>query len=229
MKDDQADEHEPNLAKANDAPRDTSDTRPRPATPAGRGRPRCASTSTAILEATLDLIADLGSIQAVSIEAVAAKAGVSKATIYRRWPNKSALLSEAIHSMKQPLPAELPGRSIREDLILIGKSFRTDFSERDRAVIRAMTLELAVNPTAMSEGHKPLDKRREFIRAVIAAGIERGEVRPDIDLQLALAMFISPLMAINIYQVFPDLHGREDLVESVVDNLLAGIAATTED
>ena len=59
------------------------------------GRPRSAKADEAIIEALLDLLADGTPAEAISIESVAAKAGVGKATIYRRWANKEALLVDA--------------------------------------------------------------------------------------------------------------------------------------
>src|SRR4030095_12401343 len=67
------------------------------------GRPRSERAERAIIEATLDLLAEVG-IAALSIEQVAARAGVGKATIYRRWPNKEALIIDAAASMKGPVP-----------------------------------------------------------------------------------------------------------------------------
>src|SRR5262245_30385720 len=94
------------------------------AEPAGPriGRPRSETAERAIIEATLDLIAADG-LAAVSIEGVAAKAGVGKTTIYRRWPNKDALICDAAASLKAPLP-ELPGESVREDLLLLARAMQ---------------------------------------------------------------------------------------------------------
>src|SRR4029453_16014511 len=65
------------------------------------GRPRSEQAEQAIIEATLDLFAEQG-FEGVCVEAVAARAGVGKATIYRRWPNKEELLLAALSSMKSP-------------------------------------------------------------------------------------------------------------------------------
>src|SRR4030095_14956520 len=79
----------PDAQPASRAPKDRAE-------PAGPriGRPRSETAERAIIEATLDLIAADG-LSAVSIEGVAAKAGVGKTTIYRRWPNKEALICDA--------------------------------------------------------------------------------------------------------------------------------------
>jgi len=70
-------------------------TRPRP------GRPRSEQAEQAIIEATLDLFAEQG-FEGACVEAIAARAGVGKATIYRRWPNKEELLLAAFSSLKSP-------------------------------------------------------------------------------------------------------------------------------
>jgi len=79
------------------------------------GRPRSEQAEQAIIEATLDLFAERG-FEGVCVEAVAARAGVGKATIYRRWPNKEELLLAAFGSLKSPFP-EPKGVSVREDLL----------------------------------------------------------------------------------------------------------------
>src|ERR1700754_3722021 len=88
------------------------------------GRPRNAQADEAILEAVLELLSAGQSAAAISIEAVAAKAGVGKATIYRRWPNKEALLIDAVQAMKGPSP-ELAGESVRDDLITLIAGMRS--------------------------------------------------------------------------------------------------------
>src|SRR5690348_10869274 len=79
------------------------------------GRPRSEQAEQAIIEATLDLFAEQG-FEGVCVEAVASRAGVGKATIYRRWPNKEELLLAALGSMKSPFP-EPEGTSARDDLV----------------------------------------------------------------------------------------------------------------
>src|SRR2546430_2040846 len=67
--------------------------------PRAPGRPRSVRVDEAIIDAVLDLLAD-GSIESLSIEAIAARAGVGKATLYRRWSNKDDLLLDAIRTLK---------------------------------------------------------------------------------------------------------------------------------
>src|SRR5215813_8798742 len=82
------------------------------------GRPRSARADGAIIEAVLDLLAEGTPAEAISIEAVATKAGVGKATIYRRWSNKEALLVDAVATLKGD-PPKISGESVRDDLVTL--------------------------------------------------------------------------------------------------------------
>src|SRR3954462_5033445 len=93
------------------------------------GRPRSERAAKAIIDATLDLLAEEGGVAGVSIEAVAARAGVGKTTIYRRWPNKEALIVDALAALKTPLPVPA-GRSVREDLIALTLAMRSTREDR---------------------------------------------------------------------------------------------------
>src|SRR3569832_490929 len=84
----------------------------------GPGRPRSARADEAIIEAVLDLFAEGHTADALSIEAIAARAGVGKATIYRRWPNKDALIVDAVIALKGTVPP-INCESVREDLIIL--------------------------------------------------------------------------------------------------------------
>src|SRR5438552_17303325 len=85
------------------------------------GRPRSERAEKAIIDATLDLLVEEAGVAGLSIEAIAGRAGVGKTTIYRRWPNKEALIIDALASLKRPLPP-VPGRSVREDLVVMARA-----------------------------------------------------------------------------------------------------------
>jgi len=88
-----------------------------PTEPAPRGRPRSARAHEATLEAAAGLLLERG-LDAVSMDAVAARAGVSKATIYRWWPTKESLALDALYtqwSAAAPVPRDTG--SLRDDLI----------------------------------------------------------------------------------------------------------------
>lgn len=188
------------------------------------GRPRSEAVSRAILDAALDLVAEHGSVGAISMEAVATRSGASKATIYRRWSSKEELLAAAVDSIKSPPELDLPHESVRDDLIRLGKSARTSLPDKERGVLRSIMFEAARNPELQKQQDKYMARRREAGRAVFRYWLERGELRPDTDPALAAAMFINTILMIMVYDHYPDLKSP-DLVERVVDQLLRGIEA----
>src|SRR5215468_11607735 len=96
-----------------------------------RGRPRSEEADRAIIGAALDMFAESGA-EGLCMEQVAARAGVGKATIYRRWPGKEDLLLDALAALKTPLP-EPAGRSVREDLVAVLDAMCRDAADPRRA------------------------------------------------------------------------------------------------
>src|ERR1700722_17415245 len=150
--------------------------------PANRrpGRPRSEQAEQAIIEATLDLFAEQG------FEGVAARAGVGKATIYRRWPNKEELLLAAFGSLKSPFP-EPKGVSVRDDLLAMVEVMCADKADPRKARRYALLLgEGEKYPRLMARYKETVvEPRRDVMRAVIRRGIETGELRPDVDVEVA--------------------------------------------
>src|SRR5262245_51396421 len=96
-----------------------------------RGRPRSAQAEQAVLAAALDLIAERGP-EGLGIEQVAARAGVGKATIYRRWRGKEDMLLDAIGSLGSDIPVP-QGRSVRADLVALLDAFCREAADPRRA------------------------------------------------------------------------------------------------
>lgn len=187
-----------------------------------KGRPRSEAVSQSILEATLDLIAERGNIADVSVERVAERSGVSKASIYRRWSAKEELIAAAIDSMKAPLPTEMPRTSLRDDLVHIGNSMRKTMSARDKKVVKCVMLEIR-EPDYKRQHDRLVKQRRQFVKDTFAYWVEHGEMADGVDLDLAVAMFISPLLTIFVYGHYADLRA-DDTVERFVDGLIRGLA-----
>lgn len=191
-----------------------------PPTPA-KGRPRSEAVSQAILEAALDLIAEHENLAEVSVEAIAERAGVSKASIYRRWSSKGEIIAATMESVKAPLPADMPHTSLRDDLIHMAHSMTRVIDPRDMKIVKCMML--AVNdPDYQRHHHRLVEHRRKFVRDTFAYWIERGQARPDLDLHLAVAMFISPLLTIYVYGQYSDVQ-KPDTIERIVDTVLHGM------
>jgi AcrR family transcriptional regulator len=188
------------------------------------GRPRSERAARAIIDATIDLLAEEGGVTGVSIEAVAARAGVGKTTIYRRWPNKEALIIDALADLKQPFPVPR-GESARDDLIAIARAFITGRADKKRLDCYWSIMGGADRyPELMSRfTREVVEPRRDTIRMVLRRGIATGELRPDLDVEVTLWLVMGALAqrsrAVGAGPV------PEDFAEKVIDALMAGIAA----
>jgi AcrR family transcriptional regulator len=191
--------------------------------PRSPGRPRSTRVDEAILEATLDLLAEGNTIEALSIEAIAARAGVGKATIYRRWPGKEALLIDALRSLKGPPP--MPnGQSVREDLVNLLSAVGRNPDARAAAIMPCMMTAMQRSPEQYRIYQEMLEPRRQVMRDVLRRGIERDELRADLDIELTLSILTGPVLLQRMMRWQPDLDD-DSLPERVVDAVFAGIAA----
>ena len=187
-----------------------------------RGRPRSEKARLAILEAAAELLLARG-LSAVSMDAVAERAGVSKATIYRWWPTKETLALDALYN--EWAAAQPPARStgtLRGDLLALLRPWvRLAASRPYGRVIGALITEAQTDP-AFAEVYlsRFVEPRRDQARAVFRTGIERGEIPADTKVEVALDMLYGPL-----YHRL--LHGHaplsERFVRDVVDTALGGI------
>src|ERR671910_420674 len=166
------------------------------------GRPRDARADRAILEATLELIAERG-VHAFRTEDVAARAGVGKGAIYRRYRSKNELVTAAV--------AEL----VREEIELYRRSLPARLMPN---LIGAMA-EQPELARAMRGGF--LAGRRAALREVLRRGVQRGDLRPDLDLELALDVLGGPLFYRLLVTGGPL---DEQLAEGIADLILRGFA-----
>lgn len=186
------------------------------------GRPRSAKADEAIMSAVIDLLSEGQAGSALSMEAVAARAGVGKATIYRRWPNKEAMLVDAVRTMKGP-PVQPPGESIRGDLIALATANRGTRMEAYGKVTACLLPDLVRDEELRKAFSAVMEPRRDLTRAVLRRGIENGELRADLDIELSLLMLSSPSMVQNWLNWNPNVP-REGFAEKLVDAFLRGAA-----
>jgi AcrR family transcriptional regulator len=187
------------------------------------GRPRNARVDEAILDAVIALLGGGQSVDALSMDAVAAKAGVGKATIYRRWPNKEALLIDAVATMKGPLP-EPVGESVRDDLVMLVAATRQKRMEQYGKVAACIFPQLVRSPEMHSVYQGVVEPRRDVMREVLKRGIRNGELRADLDVEMTLLMLSGPALAQNMMRWNPRVPD-EGFAESLVDAVLRGAAA----
>ena len=186
------------------------------------GRPRSEQAEQAIIEATLDLFAEQG-FEGVCVEAVAARAGVGKATIYRRWPNKEELLLAAFGSLKSPFP-EPKGVSVRDDLLAMVEVMCADKADPRKARRYALLLgEGEKYPRLMARYKETVvQPRRDAMRAVIRRGIQTGELRADTDVEIAMLSLTGAIMSLEKSE---DGTFDGDFAARLVDGLLLGLSA----
>jgi AcrR family transcriptional regulator len=211
----------------------TSSTRPGTTSSGGngapaRGRPRSEKAHQAILAAAAELLLARG-VAAVSMDAVAERAGVSKATIYRWWPTKEALALDALYTewaAFQPDPRDTG--SLRGDLLALLRPWARAVRSRPYArVIAALLTEVHTDPAFAAEYHKRLvEPRRDQARAVFRRAVERREIPAGTSIEVAVDLVYGPLW----HRL---LHGHAPLndrfVQDVVSTALRGIqpSATT--
>jgi AcrR family transcriptional regulator len=152
------------------------------AEPGGRG----ATRETAILRATLELLAESGYDQ-LTIDAVAARARSSKATIYRRWPGKAALVITAVrrHAAQPAATAAPDTGSLRSDLLAAVESMRASLAGQDAALIIGLLGAMHRDPElADVVRDQVLDVKREVFGTVIVRAVARGDVPATADAAL---------------------------------------------
>jgi AcrR family transcriptional regulator len=195
-----------------------------PTLPAPRppGRPRSSHADAAIANAVLSLLAEGTTVEALTMEAVAARAGVGKATIYRRFADKDELVLAAVEAVK-PRPPEPAGVSVRDDLVAIAAHVGRVREGIAGQIMPCMVPELQRPGRLRDLYMKLVEDRREITRSVLRRGIATGELRPDVDIELAAALLAAPNTMTSL-GMMPRLD-PEGLAERTVDMVLRGIGA----
>ena len=158
------------------------------------GRPRSEEARRAILRATQELLVEDGFTR-LRLEHVAARAGVGKATIYRRWRSKEALTLDLVLELAGPhLDIADVGDTRAELLAAVRNSLDAIVATSWGPVIRAMLSQIAGNPVIGDPFRAAVvARRRSEIAQVIARGIARGDLRPDADASIATELLVGPV------------------------------------
>jgi AcrR family transcriptional regulator len=187
-----------------------------------RGRRRDLSKDVAALEATIKLLAVEG-LAGLSMDRVAVAAGISKVTMYTRWGSKTELIGAALSHLQVDHVPE-PTGNVRDDLVAHLEAMRAQYDAvGGKGIIGTC---LADEPTsggllAIIRRSTLLPRRAHFAR-VLQAGIDRGELRADLDIERAVSMLVGQLYADH-------LAGRPmglGWAQSVVDSALGGLAGS---
>ncbi|MFL6111514.1 MAG: TetR/AcrR family transcriptional regulator, partial [Catenulispora sp.] len=162
------------------------------------GRPRSEAAEQAILAAVLELLGQGVPYGALSMEQVAGRAGVGKATLYRRWANKESLVVDAISTLlaEYPTPDLTDGRSTRDHMVeyldIMGDKLRSD---RAGLVFTSVMATAMTNPELVHRYQQvAVEPRRDQLRAILRHGMATGELRADLDVELTVRMLASPVV-----------------------------------
>lgn len=185
-----------------------------------RGRPRSREADRAILRATAELLEDEG-YERLSMEAIARRAGVGKATLYRRWSNKADLVVDVIRAAFEAYPIADTGDT-RKDLLAMSERALSIIDGRVGRIMQAVSSELGRNAELAAVVRDSLmEPRREALRAVVRRGMERGDIRADIDPDLVLDALVGALF----YRIqTTDQSPTPADAEALVDLLFRGMA-----
>lgn len=184
------------------------------------GRPRSEEVEHAIIQATTGLLAEVG-YESLSMEAIAARAGVAKTTIYRRWDNKEDLVFAALAQLKRPLPA-LGGTDVRADMLTLLDNVRRQWTD---SVHGELMHRLSVGGLDHPELYRQFRERliaprRAVMLGVLSRGRDEGLIRADVDLPLVLDLMIAPILsAAFTHQPLP----TPAELRLIVDIVLAGV------
>jgi AcrR family transcriptional regulator len=187
------------------------------------GRPRSERAKSAILKAAGELLVEQG-LRAMTVESVARRAGVSKKTIYRWWPNKGILALDAFYE---------DWSSAQQDLTPDTGTLLGDLRRRARATVRLMTSERlgpvfaallgeAQGDDALADAVREhvLEPLRAQARAIFRRAIARGELRADTDVEVAIDLFQGPLFLRLLYTRSPL---QETFADQIAEMALNGV------
>jgi AcrR family transcriptional regulator len=189
--------------------------------PVTRGRPRDSRVDEAILTATFRQLIDVG-YGALSIEAIAAEAGVAKTTIYRRHPTKKDLVIAAMTAATpfEPPPLDIPSREALE--LFIRTAIHLLIDSGAFRILGSLLIEERREPGLLETFRTNLlAPRRAMVEAMLRRGIERGEVRPDIDTLVVTEMIAGAVMG---HHVILGLTSSEDWIRELIDHVWRAIA-----
>ena len=201
---------------------------PPPSQPAARrGRPRDAALDRTVVETVLRLLAEGSSVGELSIEGIARQAGVGKASVYRRWPNKDALLLDVLRDVRD-IEEQLPepaGESVREDLVAAVEATRLrSLAKYESALTRNMLTQVH-GSQELWQRYRELFilPRRRVLAGILRRGVDEGQIRAELgdDMDLLVDMVAGPVLyraAMN-----PDALLVPGLAEQVVDVFLDGV------
>ena len=188
--------------------------------------PRAARSKQAILDATRELLAESGDVGSLTVEAVAARSGVAKTTIYRRWRDKWELALDAVMiDMLPGFAAPVDVGDTRKELVTFVDAARKNLSTLPSApAMQGLASQIATEPElGRVYREQVVEPRREQLRPVVERGIARGDLRPDTDVRLVHELLVGPIFYRLLFSGGPI---DRKLSVRIVDAVLEGFTPT---
>jgi TetR/AcrR family transcriptional regulator, regulator of autoinduction and epiphytic fitness len=188
--------------------------------------PRIERTRRVVLDATLDLLGESG-YGAVTIEAVAARSGVAKSTIYRHWPGRVELILDAFHELKAPVAPPAEG-DVRETVIAVLENLARMTVDSTWSLCLPSLIDAAARDPEARRLHGEISAQgRRSLVDLLATGVERGELPANLEPELMAEALVGPILLRRLMSLPP--FDPAD-VRQLVDQLIPAVptaAATT--
>lgn len=185
------------------------------------GRPRDAGVDDAIMDAVVELLTEVG-FRGLTIDAVAHRAHVGKATIYRRWPGKEQLVLDALTAGRIPVPQPDTG-SLRDDLLAYYLPLAdADAQQGAVRLMPALAAEAAVDAEIAERLQAYVSDRRAPVAGILLRAQERGEVSDNVDVELVVDLLTGAIMY-RLY--FSGATVDEDVIRRLLEGVLIAIDA----
>jgi TetR/AcrR family transcriptional regulator of autoinduction and epiphytic fitness len=193
--------------------------------PTGWLDPRIERSRRVVLEATVALIAEAG-YGAVTIEAVAARSGVAKSTIYRHWPSRLELINDAFHELKPAVPVPTEG-TVRDRLIAFLEHVARNIGTSTwSACLPALITAAEHDPDARALHCRLTEAGRQSLVDLLAEGVGNGELPAGLDLELLAEALFGPILIRRLMLHVPLDPGH---VRHLVDQVVPFERAPTRD
>jgi AcrR family transcriptional regulator len=185
------------------------------------GRPRDEAIDAAILDATIDELIERGFL-GLTMEAIAARAGVAKTTLYRRWPGTDELALEAMRSFTPRGVLDAPDASARDTLMFLLDGMRRTWADpRYGALMRRVAADGTGREALYRHfREKLIGPHVQRMTQALQRAVDEGLIRPDVDLAWVRQLMVSPIMAAAL--THKDRVSRAQL-EFALDTVLAGL------
>ncbi|MEV6741428.1 TetR/AcrR family transcriptional regulator [Streptomyces sp. NPDC051104] len=184
------------------------------------GRPRSEQARHAVLQACTELLQE-GGLRGMTTDRISARSGVSKATIYKWWPNKYAVAVEAFLSQMYAESPDPDTGSAAEDFRHAVRGMMRFYASPSGRIFAQLVAEAQNDPKVAAElRDRLIASRRELVRAIWDRGVERGELRAEVDPEVAIDLFFGPAMYRLVAGHAPlDEAGADEIVRAALRGL----------